>query len=107
MERNDILVSTDQTVDLSRNTATRAGYLNRKLSIDVAYALRWQDHAGEGRGAMFGTSTTTEVPPLTADVDGSAGLFDDRLDFVQAHTGPAVLIGRPPPTRCAEVRSQK
>jgi ketosteroid isomerase-like protein len=59
MERYGILVSTDQTVDLSHNTGTRADDTNRKLSIDVAHVLRWRDgKVIEGRGAIFGTGTT-------------------------------------------------
>jgi ketosteroid isomerase-like protein/phenylpyruvate tautomerase PptA (4-oxalocrotonate tautomerase family) len=58
MERYSILVSSDQTVDLSHNTGTRAGDPNRRLSIDVAHVLRWRDgKVIEGRGAIFGTGT--------------------------------------------------
>jgi phenylpyruvate tautomerase PptA (4-oxalocrotonate tautomerase family)/ketosteroid isomerase-like protein len=59
MERYDILVSRDWTVDLSHNTATRAGYPDRKLSIDVAHVLQWCDgKVVQGRGAIFNTGTT-------------------------------------------------
>ena len=59
MEHYGILVSSDQTVDLSHNTGTRAGDPNRKLSIDVAHVLRWRDgKVIEGRGAIFGNGTT-------------------------------------------------
>jgi ketosteroid isomerase-like protein/phenylpyruvate tautomerase PptA (4-oxalocrotonate tautomerase family) len=59
MERYGVLVSSDQSVDLSHNTATRAGYPDRKLSIEVAHVLQWRDgKIVQGRGAIFGTGTT-------------------------------------------------
>jgi len=59
MEPTGVLVSGDQTIDLSHNTGTRAGHPSRKLAIDVAHLLRWRDgKVVEGRGAIFGTGTT-------------------------------------------------
>jgi ketosteroid isomerase-like protein/phenylpyruvate tautomerase PptA (4-oxalocrotonate tautomerase family) len=59
MERQGIFVNGDMSVDLSHNTATRAGDPSRALSIDVAHVLRWREgRIIEGRGAIFGTGTT-------------------------------------------------
>jgi ketosteroid isomerase-like protein len=59
MERTGVFISGDQSVDLSLNTATRAGDAGRVLSIDVAHVLRWREgKIIEGRGAIFGTGTT-------------------------------------------------
>lgn len=59
MERTGVFISGDQSVDLSLNTATRAGDPSRALSIDVAHVLRWREgKIIEGRGAIFGTGTT-------------------------------------------------
>lgn len=59
MERQAIFVSGDLSVDLSHNTATRAGDPSRTLDIDVAHVMRWREgKIVEGRGAIFGTGTT-------------------------------------------------
>lgn len=59
MERYDVLVSRDRSIDLSHNTAARAGNPDRKLSIDVAHVLQWRDgKVIQGRGAIFNTGTT-------------------------------------------------
>jgi hypothetical protein len=59
MTRTGIFLSGDQSIDLSHNTATRAGDSGRKLSIDVAHVLRWSEgKIVEGRGAIFGSGTT-------------------------------------------------
>jgi phenylpyruvate tautomerase PptA (4-oxalocrotonate tautomerase family)/ketosteroid isomerase-like protein len=60
MEREGILVTGNElSVDLSHNTASRAGDPSRTLTIDVAHVLRWRDgKIIEARGAIFGTGTT-------------------------------------------------
>ena len=59
MVRSAVFVMGQQTIDLSRNTATRAGDDSRKLDIQVAHLLTWEDgKIVEGRGAIFGTGTT-------------------------------------------------
>jgi ketosteroid isomerase-like protein/phenylpyruvate tautomerase PptA (4-oxalocrotonate tautomerase family) len=59
MTRTGIFLSGDQSIDLSHNTATRAGDSGRRLSIDVAHVLRWSEgRIVEGRGAIFGSGTT-------------------------------------------------
>jgi len=48
----------DTSIDLSHNTGHRAGDESRRLDIDVAHVLRWQDgRVIEGRGAIFGNGT--------------------------------------------------
>ncbi|MHB9853585.1 nuclear transport factor 2 family protein [Streptomyces sp. Tue6028] len=59
MERSATLVLGDTSVDLTHNTATRAGDTSRKLDIDVVHVMRWRDgKIVEGRGAIFGSGTT-------------------------------------------------
>ncbi|WP_406332803.1 nuclear transport factor 2 family protein [Streptomyces sp. NBC_00203] len=59
MERTNTLVKGDTSVDLTHNTATRAGDSSRKLDIDVVHVMRWRDgKIVEGRGSIFGTGTT-------------------------------------------------
>lgn len=59
MTRTGIFLSGDQSIDLSHNTATRAGDAGRTLAIDVAHVLRWKEgRIVEGRGAIFGSGTT-------------------------------------------------
>lgn len=59
MERQGIFIRDgEHSVDLSHNTASRAGGDGRSLSIDVAHVLRWRDgKVIEGRGAIFGNGT--------------------------------------------------
>lgn len=59
MERSNILINGDVSIDLTHNTGTRAGDTSRKLDIDVAHLMRWSDgKVVEARGAIFGTGTT-------------------------------------------------
>jgi phenylpyruvate tautomerase PptA (4-oxalocrotonate tautomerase family)/ketosteroid isomerase-like protein len=60
MDRHSTFIKDGEwSVDLSHNTASRAGDPSRTLTIDVAHVLRWRDgKIIEARGAIFGTGTT-------------------------------------------------
>jgi len=59
MENQGLFILGDRTIDLTRNTGTRAGDPSRKLDIFVAHLLTWRDgKVVDGRGAIFGTGTT-------------------------------------------------
>jgi len=49
------VIGGDTSIDLSHNTAHRAGDESRRLGVDVAHVLRWREgRVIEGRGAIFG-----------------------------------------------------
>jgi ketosteroid isomerase-like protein len=58
-EINALLVSGDEAVLVTHNTATRAGDPGRRLDINEVHYLRWREgKIVDGKGAMFGTGTS-------------------------------------------------